>query len=112
MMARSTTRSNQRPDTLMQDRSPPARQNPLATHGRTIHWVKRCVADQGRRSYLSVVGPIGDKMVRRGECSEVPKADIRDCLLTKPNRIRRAGVCILLGIGLNLHREREARQRD
>ena len=23
----------------MQDRSPPARQNPLATHGRTIHWV-------------------------------------------------------------------------
>jgi hypothetical protein len=27
----------QRPDTLMQDRSPPARQNPLATHGRTIH---------------------------------------------------------------------------
>ena len=24
----------------MQDRSPPARQNPLATHGRTIHWVK------------------------------------------------------------------------
>src|SRR5208283_2980433 len=41
MMARSTTRSNQRPDTLMQDRSPPARLNPLATHGRTIHWVKR-----------------------------------------------------------------------
>src|SRR5665811_1326304 len=39
MMARITTRSNQRPDTLMQDRSPPARQNPLATHGRTIHWV-------------------------------------------------------------------------
>ena len=37
MMARSTTRSNQRPDTLMQNRSPPARQNPLATHGRTIH---------------------------------------------------------------------------
>src|SRR4030081_3652361 len=38
MMARSTTRSNQRPDTLMQDRSPPARRNLLATHGRTIHW--------------------------------------------------------------------------
>ena len=37
MMARSTTRSNQRPDTLMQDRSPPARRNLLATHGRTIH---------------------------------------------------------------------------
>jgi hypothetical protein len=25
---------------LMQDRSPLARQNLLATHGRTIHWVK------------------------------------------------------------------------
>ena len=25
----------------MQDRSPPARRNPLATHGRTIHWVIR-----------------------------------------------------------------------
>jgi hypothetical protein len=29
MMARSTTCSNQRPDTLMQDRSPPARRNRL-----------------------------------------------------------------------------------
>jgi hypothetical protein len=29
--------SNQRSDTLMQDRSPPARQSLLATHGRTIH---------------------------------------------------------------------------
>src|SRR5215204_2666890 len=29
MMARSNTRSNQRPDTLMQDRSPPARRNLL-----------------------------------------------------------------------------------
>src|SRR6266481_3692227 len=37
MMARSTTSSKQRPDTLMQDRSPPARRRPLATHGRTIH---------------------------------------------------------------------------
>src|SRR5882757_8973321 len=36
MMARSKC-SNLRPDTLMQDRLPPARQNPLATHGRTIH---------------------------------------------------------------------------
>ena len=39
MMARSP-RSNQRPDTLMQDRSPLTRRNLLATHGRTIHWVK------------------------------------------------------------------------
>src|SRR5215831_18885080 len=53
-MARSTKRSNQRPDTLMQDRIspnskksscnalpdhtyPPTRRSPLATHGRTIH---------------------------------------------------------------------------
>jgi hypothetical protein len=35
-------RSNQRPDTLMQDRSPPARPNPLATHGRTIHMGATC----------------------------------------------------------------------
>jgi 2-polyprenyl-6-methoxyphenol hydroxylase-like FAD-dependent oxidoreductase len=32
----------QRSDTLMQDRSPPARRNLLTTHGRTIHWVKSC----------------------------------------------------------------------
>src|SRR6266581_329584 len=37
IMARSTNRSNQRPDTLMQDRLPPAQRNLLATHGRTIH---------------------------------------------------------------------------
>ncbi|WP_166298555.1 hypothetical protein [Bradyrhizobium sp. 2S1] len=35
MMARSTTRSDQRPDTLMQDRSSPARPSLLATRGRT-----------------------------------------------------------------------------
>ena len=39
MMARSATHSTQRPDTLMQDRSQPDRRKPLATHGRTIHWV-------------------------------------------------------------------------
>src|SRR5215813_4070182 len=39
MVARSTARSNQRPDTLMQDRKLTARRKPLATHGRTIHWV-------------------------------------------------------------------------
>ena len=36
MMARSTRCSNQRPDTLMQDRSPPTQRSSLATHGRTI----------------------------------------------------------------------------
>jgi hypothetical protein len=32
--------SNQRPDTLMQDRYRQLGKNPLATHGRTIHWVR------------------------------------------------------------------------
>jgi hypothetical protein len=36
MMARSMTRSNQRPDTLMQDRTAARSTKPLATHGRTI----------------------------------------------------------------------------
>jgi uncharacterized protein YjiS (DUF1127 family) len=40
MMAGSTTRSKQRPDTLMQDRTSARSTKPLATHGRTIHWVK------------------------------------------------------------------------
>src|SRR5262245_60127820 len=37
MIARGTTRSNQRPDTLMQDRKADRSMKPLATHGRTIH---------------------------------------------------------------------------
>ena len=37
MVARSTTRSNVRPDTLMQDPHPTERRKPLATRGRTIH---------------------------------------------------------------------------
>jgi hypothetical protein len=39
-MARSTIRSNQKPDTLMQDRISQDRRKPLASHGRTIHGVK------------------------------------------------------------------------
>jgi hypothetical protein len=39
MMARSTTRSNQRPDTLMRDRKAARSMKPLATHGRTIHCI-------------------------------------------------------------------------
>src|SRR6476661_5678783 len=51
MMARSPTSSNQRPDTLMQNRSPPTRRKPLATHGRTIHWVS-----QNRSSIRAAAG--------------------------------------------------------
>src|SRR5260370_40384165 len=47
MVARSQS-SNQRPDTLMQDRKPTARRKPLATRGRTIHWVKRRPRQAGR----------------------------------------------------------------
>src|SRR5262245_64873714 len=39
IMAGSITSSNQRPDTLMQDRKPTSRSKPLATHGWTIHRV-------------------------------------------------------------------------
>src|SRR5258708_507386 len=60
MMARSKC-SNQRPDTLMQDRSPPARRNPLATHGRTIHpgQTRKCA-----RSRDMSVRPSGADIVR------------------------------------------------
>src|SRR5262249_49300854 len=41
--------SNRRPDTLMQDRTPPTRSSLLATHGRTIHWVTSGAGDPARR---------------------------------------------------------------
>jgi hypothetical protein len=37
MMTRTTTRPNQRPNTLMQDRKADRSMKPSATHGRTIH---------------------------------------------------------------------------
>src|SRR5258705_7524804 len=71
-MARSKC-SNQRPDTLMQDRSPPARRNLLATHGRTIHRVTSVrtrtacnssasppIADIRAGIYLRSFGPLTD----------------------------------------------------
>ena len=39
----------------MQDRSPPIRQSSLATHGRTIHWVKHVVS-RPRRALPSFTG--------------------------------------------------------
>ena len=56
-MARSQ-RSNKRPDTLMQDRSPPTRRSSLATHGRTIHRV------------------IFDRSTMSARCPLLPRADI------------------------------------
>jgi hypothetical protein len=40
MVVRSTTRSTRRPDALRQDRKVESSRNPLATHGRTTHWVR------------------------------------------------------------------------
>src|SRR5215831_19571193 len=58
MMARSTNRSNRRPDTLMQDRKANKSMKPLATHGRTIHLGHfrpcRSIAADGRLSPDSV----------------------------------------------------------
>jgi hypothetical protein len=46
--------------------------------GRLPHlWVNRCVSIEALRQPLSVVGPIGDKIVRRGERSDVPIATIQ-----------------------------------
>src|SRR5262249_8864389 len=50
MMARSTKGSNQRPDTLVQDRTCANSTTPLATHGRTIHRVNRVAGDPASRS--------------------------------------------------------------
>jgi hypothetical protein len=65
MMARSIA-SNPRPDTLTQDRSPPARRNLLATHGRTIHsghlrrfWHVRVTSARGGPSALNARKPPG-----------------------------------------------------
>ena len=54
MMARSMTRSNVRPDTLMQDSHPPDRRDPLATRGRTIH------SGSGHESGVSYFAQIPD----------------------------------------------------
>jgi hypothetical protein len=45
-----------------------------ATHTPLSIWVNRCVSIEALRQPLSVVGPIGDKIVRRGERSDVPIA--------------------------------------
>src|SRR5262249_22889167 len=61
MTARSLS-SNQRSDTLMQDRSSPSRQNLLATHGRTIH-----VGHQRRSALITVA----DKFLLYSESNRI-----------------------------------------
>jgi hypothetical protein len=43
-----------------------------AVHSQCRLWVIRCVFVQPQRRPLSVVGPIGDKLLQRSERSEVP----------------------------------------
>jgi len=70
----------QRPDTLMQDRPPPARRNPLATHGRTIH------PGQSRRSRhvrdMSALPPTAVELVR---CSETTRCAMCGRIWTPPD---------------------------
>src|SRR5262249_35872906 len=62
MMARSTQRFNQRPDTLMHDRTSANSTNSLAPHGRTIHWGHSCnggmIPRFHRRALLYRSGPL------------------------------------------------------
>jgi hypothetical protein len=67
--------SNQRSDTLMQDRSPSTRQNLLATHGRTIHLDHKQTLHQVY--VMSALPPKADVAKRGGDVRYVPKADIR-----------------------------------
>jgi len=67
MVARSTARSNRRPDTLMQERKPTDRRKPLATHGRSIHWVRlepidRVPANGRNRRNLAARTPLRERL--------------------------------------------------
>src|SRR4029077_3483522 len=73
MMARSPTSSNQSPDTLMQDRSPPTRRKPLATHGRTIHSGQTATWPVG--GPMSVKEPEPDPRSPNWLAAYVPSAD-------------------------------------
>src|SRR5215510_10451639 len=74
MVARSPTSSNQRPDTLMQDRPPPTRRKPLATHGRTIHWGQ--IRTSGAMQGLSVKPPKAEIWRLAGGVAVVPEVDV------------------------------------
>src|SRR5258708_21392074 len=86
-MARSTTCSNQRPDTLMQDRSPPARRNRLQRTVGPYIWVKLgsgsastllLLCPNERTSRDTVTESFGAKMGSRAywqiDSESVPKA--------------------------------------
>ena len=87
MMARSKS-SNQRPDTLTQDRLPPDRRKPLATRGRTIHHTCGSIATVSRCPryvrFSSDSDQIADVPTRRIKCApaarETPcEPQVRPC---------------------------------
>jgi hypothetical protein len=88
MMARSTKRSNQRPNTLMQDRLPPNRRRPLATHGRTIHRVKS-------RSRIMILSCPVLPQERTNERTAQSVEKCRFCCRSRRIRLRGAGLGFL-----------------
>src|SRR5580692_5122864 len=73
MMARSKC-SNQRPDTLMQDRLPPDRRKPLATRGRTIQLGQKRRFDDVRAESASPSLATFERTSR--DVANVPKGDL------------------------------------
>ena len=54
---------------------PPYRQNSLATHGRTIHWVIRYRPASCRRGPMSAMPPIATRMLKRRDWSRCANRD-------------------------------------
>jgi len=84
MMARSTTRSNQRPDTLMQDRSPPARRRLLQ---RTAGPYIGSIASLAHSTAASALPPIATKWARATNAA--PGHIATYCSAKKGGQIRR-----------------------
>ena len=66
----------------MQDRSPPTRQNLLATHGRTIHWVIRDRIRLASASRDVRIFPKADIRFQRSICRDGPFPDQVHCSKT------------------------------
>jgi len=71
----------------MQDRSPPARQNLLATHGRTIHWVTFSERDKGKQFFgvgFALISGTDEKAIKRKRDNEGDKGGRYDNRRHKP----------------------------
>jgi hypothetical protein len=78
----------------MQDRSPPARQNPLATHGRTIHWVKSVVLCNRRLPVNFRYALLATEIARR--CNMSRRANRRHFALQHIGEIQQRPICPML----------------